>query len=408
MIIDEAHNLADRVKDMATHKISTIIIKKSLKEASKYQNEEVTTIILDIEEALRELSNNLNRQNPEKKLKTLDFKAILDRKYDYEEIIASLEFFSEKVIEEEKKSSISTLASFLQAWTGPDNGFLRMIEWKDGMKEPFITLSYKCLDPSIITSNIINQAHSTILMSGTLTPTRMYAELLGVDNYLEREFKSPFSTENRLNLIIPKTTTKFQARSDDQYKDIAKECAKVTDLIPGNSIVFFPSYYLLEEVKKYFVELNEKTVFSESRNLDKNSKNELMDNFKKYKETGAVLLAVVSGSFGEGIDLPGDLLKGVMVVGLPLSAPDLETKSLIDYFDTKFGKGWEYGYTAPALNKVMQNAGRCIRSESDRGIIAYLDERYAWSNYKKYLPNDKSTVVTQLYEEKIKNFFNNQ
>ncbi|PLW79861.1 hypothetical protein C0585_05570 [Candidatus Woesearchaeota archaeon] len=405
IIVDEAHNLPNRVKDMATHRISNILMKRALKEASKYQNEEIADQLIHIENTIRKMSEDLNRENKEKKVSKEDFIIEIEKEYEYDELIASLEFFSSKVLEEEKKSSISSIVTFLEAWRGPDHGFLRMIELKDGLREPLINLSYKCLDPSVITSEIINQSHSTILMSGTLKPINMYSELLGVSQPIEKEFQSPFPEDNRINLIIPKTTTKFQQRSEAQYKNIAQECVKVTDNVPGNSIIFFPSYALLDQIKKYFVELNQKTIFTEIRNMDGETKQELLDNFKKYEKEGSVLLAVVSGSFGEGIDLPGDLLKCVVIVGLPLSTPDLETKTLIDYFDKKFSKGWEYGYTAPAINKVMQNAGRCIRSEKDRGIVVYLDERYAWSNYNKYLPNDKNTLVTQFYEEKIKQFF---
>jgi DNA excision repair protein ERCC-2 len=118
-----------------------------------------------------------------------------------------------------------------------------------------------------------------------------------------------------------------------------------------------------------------------------------------------VLLGVSSGSFGEGVDFPGDLLKGVIVVGLPLKSPDLETRQLIDYFDLKFGKGWNYGYVFPAFNKTLQNAGRCIRSETDKGVVVFLDERYAWPRYFNCFPNDQDMVVTKEYLEAIRSFF---
>lgn len=398
IIVDEAHNLPDRVKNMATESISNLGLKRALKEASKYGTEDIVDQIIHIENILRDLTNGLDK---ERVVSKGEFISKID--YYYDDLVASLETFSAKVLEEQKQSSVANIVSFLQAWPGDDHGYLRMIEKSFGLRESTITLSYKCLDPSIITADMLNKAHSSIVMSGTLTPTNMYSELLGVTNPIIKEFGSPFPEQNRINLVIPKTTTKYQDRSDEQYKNIADECVKVTDNVPGNSIIFFPSYALLEVVKNHFVMKNQKTVFTEARNMDKDTKDELLTKFKKYKDVGAVLLAVVAGSFGEGIDLPGDLLKAVIIVGLPLGAPDLETKSLIDYFDKKFGKGWEYGYTAPAINKVMQNAGRCIRSETDRGVIVYLDERYNWTNYKKYLPKD--VVATTIYEDKLKEFF---
>ena len=117
-------------------------------------------------------------------------------------------------------------------------------------------------------------------------------------------------------------------------------------------------------MNNHFATLCTKTLFLEQPNMTKEQKQDFLDRFKKYQQSGAALLAVAAGSFGEGIDLPG-VLKGVVVVGLPLDRPDLETQQLIDYYDKKFGKGWEYGYTYPAFNKTLQSAGRCIRSLSD-------------------------------------------
>jgi DNA excision repair protein ERCC-2 len=116
-------------------------------------------------------------------------------------------------------------------------------------------------------------------------------------------------------------------------------------------------------------------------------------------------MAVTAGSFGEGVDLPGDLLKAVVVVGLPLEKPTLEVKELIDYYDMKFGKGWQYGYTYPAMIKTLQNAGRCIRSETDKGVVCFVDERYAFKQYHDLFPPDYDIKITKMYEEKIKEFF---
>ncbi len=121
-----------------------------------------------------------------------------------------------------------------------------------------------------------------------------------------------------------------------------------------------------------------------------------------------VLLAVAAASFSESIDLPGDLLKCVIVVGLPLQPPDLETKELINYYDKKYSKGWDYGYILPAITKSLQAAGRCIRSETDKGAIIFLDQRYVWPNYKRCFPPDWKIKITEDYVEEIKNFFNIQ
>ncbi len=242
-------------------------------------------------------------------------------------------------------------------------------------------------------------------MSGTLTPTEMYKDLLGFENVTERVFKSPFPEENRLSLIVPKTTTKFTARNEEQYRKIAKEVVDITNIVPGNSVVFFPSYFIRDQVVKHFTSETNKTTFLETPEMNKQEKTELLERFKQYAKSGAVLLGTSSGNFSEGVDLLGDLLKCVIVVGLPLQQPDLETQEAIKYYDKKFGKGWDYGYLFPAFNKVLQSAGRCIRSETDRGIIVFLDERYVWPNYIRCFPEDLNLQIKEDYLEEIKDFF---
>jgi len=116
-------------------------------------------------------------------------------------------------------------------------------------------------------------------------------------------------------------------------------------------------------------------------------------------------LAVSAGSFGESIDLNGDKLKSVIVVGLPFAKSDLETNEIIRYYDEKFGKGKDYGYVIPAFTNILQNVGRCIRSEEDKGAIIYLDERYAWPMYRNYFPKTIELRGSRSYED-VKDFLN--
>ncbi len=404
VIVDEAHNLPYRLKDLASEFLTTITIKRAMKEAKKFGYENTLELLEEIKKIMEKLGSGLEI-GKEKLISRMMFEKYIDDSYDIEETIADLNFIADSVRELQKKSYIGSVANFLEKWQGPDEGFARILSFKRGIREPFYSLSYRCLDPSLVSKEIINKSHSTILMSGTLLPTKMYKELLGVENCQEVVFKDPFPKKNRLNLIIPKTTTKYSLRNNDQYKSIAEILADLSNIIPGNIAVFFPSYVLRDKVSFYFNMLSKKTIINEMPKLSKPEKQELLERFKSYKETGAVLLGVASGSFGEGIDLPGDLLKAVIIVGLPLSQPDLETKSLIEYFDKKFNKGWDYGYLFPAFNKTLQNAGRCIRSEKDKGIIIFLDERFAWNNYKRCFPEDWIIEVSLNYKELVKEFF---
>jgi DNA excision repair protein ERCC-2 len=404
VIVDEAHNLPYRLKDLASEFLTTITIKRAITEAKKYGYDNTLKVLQDLLELLEKIAGGLEI-GKERTLTRNVFESPLNDAYDYDQLISDFKFIADAVRELQKTSYIGSIADFLEKWQGQDDGFVRIISNKKGIRENFINLSYRCLDPSVISSDVIDNTHSTILMSGTLLPTGMYKELLGVDECQEVVFKDPFPKKNRINMIIPKTTTKYSERSETQYKNIAEILSNVTNKIPGNSAIFFPSYYLRDQISKFFDQKSEKTLFNESKGLTKSDKEDMLSRFKEYKDIGAVLLAVASGSFGEGIDLPGDLLKCVIIVGLPLSSPDLETKSLIDYFDKKFGKGWDYGYLFPAFNKTLQNAGRCIRSGTDKGIIVFLDERYTWKNYKRCFPEDWDLEIASEYTGLIDRFF---
>lgn len=412
IIVDEGHNLPKRIREVMAAKVSSIIIERAIKETSKFGYEEAHNYLKSLKEVLEAYHKKL-RAVEQKQKETVD--EILALKEDfikkveeigkYDEIMAALEFAGDEIREKQKKSYTGSIAMFLEDWLGPDEKFVRIISKKEGHSKDVVSINYRCLDPSIFTKPIINEAHSTIIMSGTLTPTSMYSDLLGFEkeNTVEKEYKSPFPEKNKLSLIVPETTTKFTSRNPEQYKSIAEKTASIVNAIPGNTAVFFPSYQLRDDVYRYMQQLCLKTTFLEEPGLTKYQKEELLERFKSYKDCGAVLLGVASGSFGEGIDLPGDFLKAVVVVGLPLQRPDLETKELIDYYDKKFGKGWDYGYVFPAISKCLQSAGRCIRSETDKGIIVFLDQRFAWPNYRKCLPKD--VEITKDYLEKINGFF---
>ena len=407
LIVDEGHNLPNRVKDLATERITNIMLKRAISEAKKFQLDSLSDSISMINDILLSYSKELKHPEKENIIAKENFIKKIKEFEDYENLISQLELAAIRIREEQKQSYIGSISSFLEAWKGGEEGFVRIFSVKDLRREEILMLSYRCLDPSIMTSDVINSSHSTIVMSGTLTPTSMYTELLGIKNCDEEVFGSPFPKENKINMIVPGVSTKFTQRNDAEYKKIAEICAKITNAIPGNTAIFFPSYYILSLISKDFDTLTEKTVFKESSGLLKQEKEELLERFKEYKNSGAVLLGVISGSFGEGIDLPGDFLKCVVIVGLPFSQPDLETRSLIDYYDQKFKKGWEYGYVAPAFNKTFQCAGRCIRSETDKGIVVFVDERYKWGNYFKYFPKDWNMKITAAPEEKIKEFYEN-
>ncbi len=398
VVIDEAHNLPKRIADSATERLSMFILRRAILECNKYGYTDTAVKLTSLMDSLNSFASDAKNEKLVKKQEFIDLVNEID---DYERLINEFEGIGDDIREKQKQSFTGSVAEFLESWKGEDTGFVRTLK----VKEKNITLNYKCLDASLITKNIITETYCTIAMSGTLTPTYMYKDLLGFDNVVEKVFSSPFPHENKLSLIVPHTTTKYTERSDAQFKRISEAVSSITNTVPGNSLVLFPSYAIRDNVFRYFTENCDKTAFLETPDMSKKEKIEMLEKFKSYSASGAVLLGASSGNFSEGIDLMGDLLKCVVIVGLPLTTPDLETQEAIKYFDKKFGKGWDYGYIFPAFNKVLQGAGRCIRSETDRGVIIYLDERYAWPNYIRCFPEDLNLKIKKDYIEEIKEFF---
>ncbi len=395
IIVDEGHNLPSRVRDLLTFRLSNKTMRLAIQEAKKH-NIEVTSLV-EIQEVLNKLSVNVQE---ERLVKRESFFEPLNRFRPFDEIVAELELSAEMVRAEKKTSHIGSVAAFLKEWNSADDGLARIISKKDML----VMLSNRCLDPALLTKEVFDNCYSAVVMSGTLSPTNMYADVLGIKDAVCRSFPSPFPESNRLSMIVPRTTTKFTMRSERQYKDIASVTSDIANRIPGCVMLFFPSYAVRDSVADLFSQMYKKTVFFEMPGMDKQSKQQLLDKFSLYAKSGAALLAVASGSFGEGIDLPG-IVKGVIVVGLPLDKPDLETTELIAYYDRKFGKGWEYGYILPAMTRCIQNAGRCIRSETDRGVLAFVDERYAWPRYKSCFPPEWKLRISIEYAEDIARFF---
>lgn len=407
IIIDEGHNLPSRIRDLMSHDLTLPILKLAADEAKKQTLMGTWGHLKRLIDVLKYYEMELGSRE-EVLVRREDFIHDVNEIKEYDSLIHELYISGELVLKKNYQSLIIEVAAFLEKWKNDDEEYIRVLSKKTNGDKQVLTLSYRCLDPSLISERLIKKSYSTILMSGTLFPTKMYKDLLGFPTKTGcQDFESPFPKENRLSLIVPKTSTKFTKRSQDMYKEIGKVCSDITNLVPGNSAIFFPSYYLQNQVFDYFFNSSDKTSFREAPGTSQGEKLKLLEKFKNCKSEGAVLHGVSAGSYGEGIDLPGDLLKCVIVVGLPLQKPDLVTRELIRYYDHRFSKGWDYGYLYPAFNRILQSAGRCIRSEKDKGIVVFLDERYAWDNYKKCFPDDYEIEISKDYQEKVKEFLSN-
>jgi DNA excision repair protein ERCC-2 len=399
LIVDEGHNLPGRLREALSDSLSQVMLDNSLRELKKYKRHELFGKVEIIRQVFMALGAGLEG---ERLVKKAEFLEVLEDADSATLLHDELEGFAVGVREERQRSWCGGLARFIGNWLGPEEGFVRYLK----IGERGLMLNYRALDPAILSRDVIAASHSTVIMSGTLTPTSMFRDILGFpkDTGLQ-EYESPFPHENRLAMIVPVTSTRYKTRNPDEYKRIAMVCGALSDEIPGNIAFFFPSYQLRDDVARFLSEYTDKHLLFEERGMTKEAKMQLLDKFVSLRLKGAALLGVVRGSFGEGIDFPGDWLQGVVVVGLPLAKPDLETQAIIDYFNKLNGKGIEYGYIFPAINLALQSAGRCIRSEKDKGVVVLLDERYAFPMYMKYLPKEWHFGVTRNFPELISDFF---
>jgi len=430
LIIDESHNLPERIRGLLSHSCSEFLIERAGKEAENTGKFYLQNAVLNLKKILVLFGNELNNSNEIfiEKDKFVAAVERLNRKIDgladwnYDDFVNEADYTGEELLKmpNRYRSYLKTTANFLGSWNKSNNGFARILKKeirKDatGRYRDYFSLYCNCLDPSISTSEIFNNCHSAVLMSGTLIPLEMYKDILGIADgrAMLKEYKSPFPKENKLVIVVEGLTTKYEMRSEEMFKNYAAKICEILRYVEGNAAIFFPSYKILDKISSFIKDILDKNfenfskpVLSEQQDMTKEDRMELYNKLVHFKNSGgAVLCAVLAGSLSEGIDYADNLLSAVIVVGLPLDFPDLETKALIKYYDEKFNAGWKYGYIYPAMNKVVQAAGRGIRSEHDRGVIILLDERYKWQNFSKCLPSDFAQIATEKPEIYVKKFF---
>jgi DNA excision repair protein ERCC-2 len=403
LVVDEGHNLPNRITEMLSNNLTSYMIKNSILEAKKYGYKGMIFWLQELMKVVTDLAEWEEHEfSKERLVEKNEFVGAVKKIVDYDEFIEELELSADEIRKKQRKSYLGGIASFLDAWKGDDDGYTRIISERKGKQEEVIMLSHSCLDPAIVTKDIFSRVHAGVIMSGTLKPTFMYKDVLGIKNGMDKEYGSPFPPENKLTLIIPETSTKYNLRNDAMFRNIADKCSKLASLIPGNVAFFFPSYDLRDKIA-YSIKTPKKT-FWEKSSMSKDEKDAFLQQFRDASKEGGVLLGVTGANFAEGVDLPGDFLQGVVVVGIPLAKPNLKTKEIIKYYEEGFQRGWDYGYIYPAINKCLQSAGRCIRSETDKGVVIYLDERFAWQNYYCCFPSE-GLIVSKDYEKLVGEFF---
>lgn len=410
IIVDEAHNLPSRTRSLFSSTLSIPQIERAMTEAEKFGHYEVEEYLEQLKRELKRLAaEKFEAGSHEEKIEKEQLKKPIESFRKYGDLVVDLEAVADEVAEEKERSYCSGIAEFLEDWDGESDGYFRGIRRKrSGSGSRYIQIQYSCLDPQVSTKEPLNDCHASIMMSGTLTPQSMYVDLLGLkpDSTTTRAFSSPFPEENQLGLLVDTVTTKYSERDDSMFQKYAWYLDRSFEAVPGNCAAFFPSYSMMKKIYQLLKDRTDQELFLEEQSMNKEEKQSLVNRFAARKGEGdGALLGVAAGSLGEGVDYPGEIMKAAFIVGLPLQRPDLETKSLINFYDYKFGHGWDYGYSYPAMNRAIQAAGRCIRSKDDKGAIVYMDKRYDWSNYRKVFPPDQKLKKTRAPWQEIEEFF---
>lgn len=244
-----------------------------------------------------------------------------------------------------------------------------------------------CIDPSVQLETAWQQCKAAVLFSATLTPAGYFQNLLGCRPDTARlDLISPFPADNLAVLRACRISTFFQER---KYS-----CGAVSRMIgafvarnKGNYLVFFPSYAYLQMVLEQFeTAFGHLEILAQTPEMVESDRIDFLDRFKAGKNESLVGFAVMGGVFGEGIDLKGDRLTGAVIVGVGLPGICPERELIRSYYDEHDGRGFAYAYQYPGINRVLQAAGRVIRSEHDRGAVLLIDQRYARSFYASLLP----------------------
>ncbi len=273
-----------------------------------------------------------------------------------------------------------------------------------------------CVNPAVNLQKCLDRCRSSILFSATMLPVGYYQEMLSAreDDYAVY-IPSPFPRENRRILIGADVSSRYTRRTPEEFQKIASYIRKTIEARKGNYLVFFPSYSLLESVSDCLAERaeeglwnNDLKLLKQKPSMGEGEREEFLGAFSNQSEQPCLGLCVMGGIFGEGIDLTGELLIGVIVVGPGIPQIGEERELLKQHYDKTGENGFDIAYRFPGMNKVLQAAGRVIRTSEDRGVILLLDDRFRNSDTRSLFPsewNDSELCSLSTVEEKLRDFW---
>lgn len=382
-LIDEAHNLVERGREM----YSASLYKEDLLEVRKMVKAEDPKLAKGLSECNRQFLELKRECEHYQILKSVSHIAL-----KLMNVLSKLEDYLEECKDAEKKKRVLdfyfAVRSFLNIHDIMDENYVIFSEM---MEDGRFQIKLFCVNPAVNLQNYLEQGNSTIFFSATLLPVHYYKKLLSVekDDYAVYAHSS-FPQENKFLFIGTDVSTRYTRRGESTYQRFARYIAVMAEQKKGNYMAFFPSYRFLEEVHTCFLECVDHEVDSicQVSYMDEEQREEFLEEFEQEREKSLVAFCVMGGIFSEGIDLTDDKLIGAVIAGTGLPQVCTEREILKQYFNAADMDGFDYAYLYPGMNKVLQSAGRVIRTESDRGVILLLDDRFRAMRYREVFPRE--------------------
>ena len=374
VLVDEAHNLVDRSRDMYSASLSY----KQFLEARK-------SVCHSKLHKLKLAMSKMSKMFKEYLVNPKDGNYILDEFYDYtyKTISSFITTMQDINKNENKEMSKELLEFYLEV-----NRFSKILEFYNDhficyyeISKDELILHVSCLDASSFLHSSLRRLRGSVLFSATLSPIEYYVDMLGGKKEdAQLILPSPFPVDNLKIIIAPKVSIRYKNR-DSSYQQVADYIKAFVKNKVGNYFIFLPSYEYLTNLMPY-IDMDDVDVYEQDRGMSDEDKEQFLTNFKPHPERTTLGFVIVGGAFGEGIDLVSDRLIGAIIVGIGMPKINFVSDQIMKYYDAREQSGYNYAYLNPGMNKVMQALGRVIRSETDRGAVLLIDERYLTNDYR--------------------------
>lgn len=413
-LIDEAHNLVERGREM----YSATLYKEDFLEVKRFLKPFSRKAVAALERGNKYLLEWKRECGEYTLLSNIDSFALnlFNVSHALEQLLEDRESVmnrpsTDSEIEEGKKKTLDfyfQVRAFLEIYEELDDSYEIYVQHD---REGRFALKLYCIHTADKIGQCLEKGRASILFSATLLPVQYYMELLsGKSEDYAVYAKSTFDPARKKVLLGLDVSTKYTRRTPAEYQKIASYIRQITDSRQGNYLVFFPSYKMMTDVREYFeAEMQDDTeILEQSMHMSEAQREEFLEQFQERESGTLIGFCVMGGIFGEGIDLKKDRLIGAIVVGPGLPQVCNEREILKQYYDRRDMDGFDHAYRYPGMNKVMQSAGRVIRTDEDTGVIVLLDERFGQAQYRSNFPRewaDYETCTLRNVKEKLERFW---